>query len=151
MGVPAATRMVLSHSLGGSKDDAVGPRHLMVSSQTRAITTHLGPQSLGGAVAQFLGNLPMTLPSPIASLCSSGNWSSPAGRAHQLISHLIKREEALRKSPFSIHTNHSCFSQDTSDTSQQEVAGEQQYSRQLPLLPAAALKQMVAHNIIMFT
>lgn len=55
-------------------------------------------------------------------------WESvpPAGRAQQLIAQLVKWEETIRKSPLSIHTNRSCFSQDMQDPQQtwHEGAGQ---------------------------
>lgn len=69
--------------------------HLMVSSQTRA-SPHIWvstAQQCGGPVFGKLANDPTITP-----LRSSGNWFSPVGRAQQLISQLIKREEAIRKS-----------------------------------------------------
>lgn len=99
MGVPAATRTILW--------DTGTWWHLVVSSQARAFQ-HIWvstAQQCGGPVFGKLANDPTI--TPTASLHSSGNWSSPVGRAQQLMSQLIKREEAISKSPFSIHTSHS--------------------------------------------
>lgn len=73
--------------------------HLVVSSQTRAFQ-HIWvstAQQCGGPVFGKLANDPTI--APTASLCSSGSWSSPAGRVQQLTSQLINKEEAIRK-PF---------------------------------------------------
>lgn len=61
MGVPAATRTVLSHCLGGSKDDSVGPRDLVApwgALTDQSIPTHQGSPQLSNVLAQFLGTSP---------------------------------------------------------------------------------------------
>lgn len=100
------------HCSGGSKMILWDPpRDLVASCGVLRAFQHIWvstAQQCGGSVFGKLANDPTI--TPTASLHSSGNWSSPAGRAQQLMCQLIKREEAIRKSPFSIHSRHSCFS-----------------------------------------
>lgn len=111
LGVPAATRMVSTAQVGARMILWDPPRDLVASCGVLRAFQHIWvstAQQCGGSVFGKLANDPTI--TPTASLHSSGNWSSPAGKAQQLMCQLIKREEAIRKSPFSIHSRHSCFS-----------------------------------------